>query len=261
MRVSSTTTTSTSTSTSSSAASSTDLAVGRSAGTRRRASLVRRAAAVALATSAGLTGVALSASSASAYTPLPGPIPSVTLPVLPHFVPPVLPSIPPLVPPVYTPPVLPHLPIDPLPDPAPPADDDDGDGPAITVPQPGSVIDPSDLNGPGDGGGPVIDPNCIIAVCPPATTDTVPENTTTTTVPDDTTTTTVPPSTVPDPEVLPSTTVRPRVEQVRTEPRSGSLAFTGSDAVLPLAGAGLLGAGGALAGISVFARRLRNRRS
>lgn len=231
-------------------------------GARRPGRLVRRAAAVALAASAGLTGVALSATSASAWTPLPDPIPmpGVTIPVMPHFVPPVLPSIPPLVPPVYTPPVLPNLPIDPLPDPEPPAGG--GDGPVITVPQPGSVIDPGDLNDPNPGGGPVIDPNCIIAVCPPATTDTVPENTTTTTtVPDETTTSTVPGSTVPDPEVLPSTTIRPRPQEVRTESRPGSLAFTGSDAVLPLAGAGLLGAGGALAGISVFARRLRNRRS
>ena len=99
-------------------------------------------------------------------------------------------------------------------------------------------------------------------MCTPETTDTVPENTTTTTtVPDGTTTTTVPDSTVPDPEVLPSTTIRPRPQQVRTESKPGTLAFTGSDAFLPLAGAGLLGAGAAMAGISVAARRVRHRRS
>lgn len=233
-----------------------------STGARRSGRLVRRAAAVALAASAGLTGVALSPSSASAWTPLPDPIPTpgVTIPFIPRFTPPVMPSIPPLVPPVYTPPVLPHLPIDPLPDPEPPADGGgSGDGPVITVPT-GPIIDPDALEDLTDGGGQVFDPNCIIAVCTPPD-DTVPE-TTTTTVPDEvTTTTTVPDSTVPDPEVLPSTTIRPRPQQVRTESKPGTLAFTGSDAVLPLAGAGLLGAGGALAGISVFARRLRNRRS
>ena len=227
-----------------------------STGARRSGRLVRRAAAVALAASAGLTGVALSASSASAYTPLPDPVPDFTLPVFP-----VLPYLPPVVPPVYTPPVLPNLPIDPLPDPVPPAGGgDDGSGPVITVPMPGNFVDPDIIDDLDDGGGPVIDPNCIIAVCTPPD-DTVPE-TTTTTVPDEvTTTTTVPDSTVPDPEVLPSTTIRPRPQEVRTESKAGTLAFTGSDAVLPLAGAGLLGAGGALAGISVFARRLRNRRS
>lgn len=227
----------------------------RSSDSRRAGRLVRRAAAVALAASAGLTGVALSAGPASAYTPLPDPVPDFTLPVLP-----VLPYLPPVVPPVYTPPVLPNLPINPLPDPVPPAGGgDEGDGPAITVPMPGDFVDPDIIDDLTDGGGPVIDPNCIIAVCTPPD-STVPE-TTTTTVPDDVTTTTVPSSTVPDPEVLPSTTVRPRPQPVRTESKPGTLAFTGSDAVLPLAGAGLLGAGGALAGISVFARRLRNRRS
>jgi hypothetical protein len=51
------------------------------------------------------------------------------------------------------------------------------------------------------------------------------------------------------------------VTPVRVEGTTTSLAFTGSDAVLPLAGAGLLGAGGILAGISAAARRLRSTRS
>ncbi len=53
----------------------------------------------------------------------------------------------------------------------------------------------------------------------------------------------------------------PESTPVRTETAEGVLAFTGSDALLPIAGAGLLGAGGVLAGISVLARRARNGRS
>lgn len=52
----------------------------------------------------------------------------------------------------------------------------------------------------------------------------------------------------------------PEVTPVRVESATGSLAFTGSDLALPLAGAGLLGAGGVLAGISVLARRARSGR-
>ncbi|MFZ4433484.1 MAG: hypothetical protein ACOYOQ_09860 [Microthrixaceae bacterium] len=58
-----------------------------------------------------------------------------------------------------------------------------------------------------------------------------------------------------------TTTTEPEVTPVRVESATGSLAFTGSDLALPLAGAGLLGAGGVLAGISVLARRTRSGRS
>ena len=51
------------------------------------------------------------------------------------------------------------------------------------------------------------------------------------------------------------------LEPVRAESATGSLAFTGSELALPIAGAGLLGAGGLLAGISVLARRARSGRS
>ncbi len=52
----------------------------------------------------------------------------------------------------------------------------------------------------------------------------------------------------------------PEATPVRVESATGSLAFTGSDLALPLAGAGLLGGGGVLAGISVLARRTRSGR-
>jgi hypothetical protein len=85
-----------------------------------------------------------------------------------------------------------------------------------------------------------------VAFVPCATTTTVPA--TTDTVPGDTVPTTVAPTTV----------VRGATEIVdRVDGGPDSLAFTGSNAALPIAGAGLLGAGAALAGISVLARRRR----
>ncbi|MFZ4668228.1 MAG: hypothetical protein ACOYML_02935 [Microthrixaceae bacterium] len=85
-----------------------------------------------------------------------------------------------------------------------------------------------------------------VAFVPCATTTTVPA--TTDTVPGDTVPTTV----------VPTTVVRGATEVLdRVDDGPDSLAFTGSNAALPIAGAGLLGAGAALAGISVVARRRR----
>lgn len=83
---------------------------------------------------------------------------------------------------------------------------------------------------------------------PDGTTTTVPGGSTSTTVPGGSTTTTA------GEEVQGTTTVKPYTTSKSYD--GEELAYTGNDSAVPLAGAGLVAAGGLVAGLSVLARRL-----
>lgn len=261
--------------------------------------IARGAAAVAIAASAAIGGAAVSAIDAGAWTPAPdGPLGGGWRPTAPVTVPP---TIHPAVPRMTLPesafrPILPDLPpVSDLPI-VPPAEDDPGpsgpvyDGPVRTIPEVDlTPIDPDSLYpddplcefidcsvDPGtpepsdvaeDGIPPVVESDdclpttpaswgseageiVVSGPCEELTPDGTPEDLG---YPDSE-------GQVGDP-VGSTTTTEPEVTPVRVESATGSLAFTGSDLALPLAGAGLLGAGGVLAGVSVLARRARSGRS
>ena len=218
-----------------------------------------RRTAVRFAMVAGALGAAVAgplAGSAMAdciSLPVGGCATGIDLPSAPSSFPPIIRSLPPGFGGVIDSPV-------PAPDDDPTADPRAGDGdagpPLVEVP----VTDnPSTDTVPSDPGSstttvpagvqeiPPCGPDAAtIAFVPCATTTTVPA--TTDTVPGDTVPTTI----------VPTTVGRGATEVVdRKDGRADSLAFTGSNAALPIAGAGLLGAGAALAGISVVARRRR----
>jgi len=245
----------------------------RTARTASRSRIGRGAAALVVAASAAFGSTAISMADAGAFTPLPDPIPPGG-----WVLPPNLPTIPPApLPPVRRPlppvsiPIRPPIPPAPLPGgpipfpslplPLPPAPPAESDVPRVTIPP---AITPDDFRPER----PILDCTVIDCTIDPGTTpDDVP-------TPDDeltpdettTTTTTVPGLGYPDGEGLTDGPTAPEpasaeATPVKVESAEGVLAFTGSDAFLPLAGAGLLGAGGVLAGISVLARRARNGRS
>jgi len=231
--------------------------------TRNR--IVRRAAALVVVATAAIGGPVLSSVDAGAWTPSPdGPLGGgwhPTLPLTPS------PTIPPSVPRItlpdsaFRPPLADLPPLPPIGDlPYTPPVDDGGeseeadDGPVrtiprVTIPEVGATpIDPDSLIPD--------EPLCEVVDCtvvPESSEDSTPDGS-----PED--------LGYPDSEgqvgdpVGSTTTTEPEVTPVRVESATGSLAFTGSDLALPLAGAGLLGAGGVLAGISVLARRARSGR-
>ncbi len=133
------------------------------------------------------------------------------------------------------------------------------DAPAMTIPKPGDfeidefpvptwTLPPYEI--PTEPVTPELDPT----LAPPEMTvpePTVPE----TTVPE----TTVPETTVPEyPEETTTVPGYPEVEGETVERADGNqLAYTGNDSKLPLVGAGLVAAGGLVAGLSILARRTR----
>ena len=260
--------------------------------------IARGAAAVAIAASAALGGAALSSVDAGAWTPAPdGPLGGGWRPSAPVTVPPTVPRI--TLPESAFRPTLPDLtPLPPVSDlpVVPPVEDDSEpsgpvyDGPVRSIPEVDiTPIDPDSLYPD--------DPLCEFVDCSadPGTPEPgdVPEDGIPPSVESDECLPPAPPSggsdagdgvgpgpcgeLTPDgtPEDLgypdsegqlgdpggSTTTTEPTAVPVRVESATGSLAFTGSDIALPLAGAGLLGAGGVLAGISVLARRVRSGRS
>jgi len=236
--------------------------------------IARGAAAVAIAASAALGGAVLSSVDAGAWTPAPdGPLGGGWRPSAPVTVPPTVPRI--TLPESAFRPTLPDLtPLPPVSDlpVVPPVEDDSEpsgpvyDGPVRSIPEVDiTPIDPDSLYPD--------DPLCEFVDCNvepevPVEPEDVPDDTTTTTIPEDLgypdSEGLVDPEGLgyPDGEGLDEAPPAPEdLEPVRAESATGSLAFTGSELALPIAGAGLLGAGGLLAGISVLARRARSGRS
>jgi hypothetical protein len=262
--------------------------------------LARRAAALVVAATAAFGVTAAGSLDAGAWTPAPdGPLGGGWAPSLPEPSPKPLPSPRPSLPPITLPesvfqPVRPAKPLPPASDPSfvPPVDDGAGDDARDDGARPVSPLDPSRVR--------LLDPDslvpdgplCEVADCPDETEE-VPGDEIPPAVESDDCLPTTPASwgaeagtivvSGPCEELTPdgtpedlgypdsegqvgdpvgsTSTTEPEVTPVRVESATGSLAFTGSDLALPLAGAGLLGAGGVLAGISVLARRTRSGRS
>ncbi len=237
--------------------------------------VARGAAALVLAASAAFGATAITAGAAGAWTPAPdGPLGGHWTPQLPAEP---LPTLPPLprFPRVTLPdsafqPVLPDTPLVPV---TPVGPVDDGGAPDRPADEPPWRIPEIDA-GPIDADDLYLDdPLCEFVDCNvepevPVEPEDVPDDTTTTTIPEDLgypdSEGLVDPEGLgyPDGEGLDEAPPAPEdLEPVRAESATGSLAFTGSELALPIAGAGLLGAGGLLAGISVLARRARSGRS